>query len=107
MDALSVGQDGFTRAHGRSPGWTRSSVERQLSPASLAPELCRQELRGSQAPTPTSGRRRNRDRISGSPSAVPPETSLESRIAFPDTFARLFRSAHAPDETGLRVVPGK
>src|SRR5580693_5526002 len=107
MDALSVGQDGFTRAHGRSPGWTRSSVERRLSPALLAPELCRRELRGSQAPTPTSGRRRNRDRISGSPSAVPPETNLEARIAFPDTSAPLFQSAHAPDGKGPHVVPGR
>src|SRR5580693_3834087 len=107
MDALSIGQDGFTRAHGRPPEWTRSSVEREPSPALLAPELCRREHRGPQAPTPTSGKRRNRYRISGSPSAVPPETNLEARIAFPDTSVRLFRSAHAPDETGLRVVPSK
>src|SRR5579863_3818926 len=107
MNALSVGQDGFTGVHGRPPEWTRSSVERQPSPALLAPELCRRAHRGWRAPTPVSGRRRNRYRISDSPSAVPPETNLESRIAFPDTSARLFRSGHVPDEKGLHVVPGK
>src|ERR1700680_4543055 len=94
MDPLGVGQDRFTRAHGRPPGSTRSSVERPQLLALLAPERYRRERRGWQAPTPVSGRHKNPCRTSGSLSAVPPEINLEARNASPGTSAKLYRSAH-------------
>src|ERR1700736_6086045 len=66
MDPLGVGQNRFTRAHGRPPGWTLSSVEHQPLLAALAPEPYLREHRGWQAPPPASDKHKNHCQISGS-----------------------------------------
>src|ERR1700679_3365779 len=86
----SIRQDGFTRAHGCPPGWTRFSAEHPPSPAVLVPAPCRLKRRGWQAPILVSGTHKNRDRISSSLNAVPPTIDLEARNACPDTSAQLF-----------------